>query len=393
MLLRNSSRIVSCRGALAPVALAICAACVPGPHFTDTSASASDGTTDATSATSTPTSTTTLTTTPSTTPGTSATETESTTDTSSTTSSVECGNGEVEEGEECDGEKSGDGYGGCKDDCMLEPYCGDGEVQDVFEDCDPGDGDPIEGCESCQANCGDGIVVAGVEACDDGDMDDDDECTNACTVATCGDGVVQTGVEECDDGNRDDSDACSNDCFSARRIFVTASDEYQGIGLKGIGGADDICNEVGGAIQPPVGVLRAWISDGNVGPSTRFFGVGKLPMGFPGRFVLADGVTTVAEGWGGLTSGALLAPINLDQNSIVVGENDPDSVWTHTLSDGSSSVGVPCKGWLEEEVDGILPMIGSLYKHDSKKWTDFIQASCKSTARLYCVEVGPRPLQ
>jgi len=63
--------------------------------------------------------------------------------------------------------------------------------------------------------CGNGIVEEG-EQCDDGDDDDHDACGNDCTLCPatepgCGNGVVEPG-EECDDGNTNDSDGCSNTC-------------------------------------------------------------------------------------------------------------------------------------------------------------------------------------
>lgn len=45
--------------------------------------------------------------------------------------------------------------------------------------------------------CGDGTVDEG-EECDDGNLGDDDACTSQCLTAICGDGILQTGVEECD---------------------------------------------------------------------------------------------------------------------------------------------------------------------------------------------------
>ncbi len=59
--------------------------------------------------------------------------------------------------------------------------------------------------------CGDGVVDDG-EQCDDGNSVDGDACTNACGHAACGDGVVEVGVEACDDGNSDEDDACTNTC-------------------------------------------------------------------------------------------------------------------------------------------------------------------------------------
>ena len=64
------------------------------------------------------------------------------------------------------------------------------------------------------AKCGDGIVDDG-EECDDGNLVSTDACLAICVAATCGDSVVQAGVEDCDDGNADDLDGCTNTCIAA----------------------------------------------------------------------------------------------------------------------------------------------------------------------------------
>lgn len=59
--------------------------------------------------------------------------------------------------------------------------------------------------------CGDGVLDEG-EQCDDGNNVDGDGCSAECTVESyCGDGVLDEG-EECDDGNFVDGDGCSATC-------------------------------------------------------------------------------------------------------------------------------------------------------------------------------------
>ena len=59
--------------------------------------------------------------------------------------------------------------------------------------------------------CGDGYIDEG-EECDDGNSDDSDSCTNQCLVADCGDGSLEAGEEQCDDGNTEDGDGCDSFC-------------------------------------------------------------------------------------------------------------------------------------------------------------------------------------
>ncbi|MCB9615274.1 MAG: DUF4215 domain-containing protein [Sandaracinus sp.] len=127
----------------------------------------------------------------------------------------------------------------------CEPIvCGDGIV-DEAEECDDGDTDSMDGCSSTctvedefacddaepsvcnRIECGDGRVQ-GTEACDDGDTDDGDGCSMTCEVEAdylcsgdapstcvlaCGNGNVESARgEACDDGDRDDGDGCSATC-------------------------------------------------------------------------------------------------------------------------------------------------------------------------------------
>ncbi|MEZ4384945.1 MAG: hypothetical protein R3A79_26685 [Nannocystaceae bacterium] len=72
-----------------------------------------------------------------------------------------CGDGEVGEGEECDaGEDNGIGeYGGCNDDCTLQPGCNDGEHQPEHEECDPSDPLFVEAAICTDACTWDGVIV------------------------------------------------------------------------------------------------------------------------------------------------------------------------------------------------------------------------------------------
>lgn len=65
---------------------------------------------------------------------------------------------------------------------------------------------------SAPAVCGDGVIEDD-EECDEGSSNSDNgSCTTQCKNARCGDGFLYTGVEECDDGNSDQGDGCSIDC-------------------------------------------------------------------------------------------------------------------------------------------------------------------------------------
>lgn len=115
------------------------------------------------------------------------------------------------------------------DDNEEDPLCGDGKV-DEGEECDDGNDDDQDAClNSCEeARCGDGITrldleasQSGGEACDDADDIDTNACTNQCQIAVCGDGILRDdldprdeGYEECDDGNQSPGDGCNAVCLT-----------------------------------------------------------------------------------------------------------------------------------------------------------------------------------
>ncbi len=123
-----------------------------------------------------------------------------------------CGDGIPGPGEECD-DGNQDNGDACRNTCVLAT-CGDGYVYVGVEECDDGNDNNSDAClNNCKvAICGDGYVQVGVETCDDGNQDNGDACLNDCTPASCGDGYVHKGVEDCDDGNDIDDDGCTNMC-------------------------------------------------------------------------------------------------------------------------------------------------------------------------------------
>ncbi|MFH1590181.1 MAG: DUF4215 domain-containing protein [archaeon] len=154
-----------------------------------------------------------------------------------------CGDGIVQdpntygEFEECDGTDGVGPHQTCEEDCTLTnlPWCGDNEVNQVWELCDengnntdtactPGYEDTCSWCDlECQPHeesgpyCGDNIVN-GPEECDGtAGVGPDELCANDCTLYNktyCGDGIVQDpndyGVNEvCDENGNNTNTACT----------------------------------------------------------------------------------------------------------------------------------------------------------------------------------------
>jgi cysteine-rich repeat protein len=126
----------------------------------------------------------------------------------------QCGNDELEAGEECDdgNETSCDG---CSETCQEE-RCGNDRV-DCGEECDDGNLTPGDGCSAtCTSEsppeCGNHVLEAG-EECDDGNLTSCDGCSAICEMEACGNARLDCG-EECEDGNLTPGDGCSATCTS-----------------------------------------------------------------------------------------------------------------------------------------------------------------------------------
>ncbi|MDO8527988.1 MAG: DUF4215 domain-containing protein [Deltaproteobacteria bacterium] len=132
-----------------------------------------------------------------------------------TSSGSPCANGSLEElcGEQCDDNNTNSGDG-CNSTCQNE-ICGDGSVNNGgAEQCDDGNTDNDDGCNStCQNEiCGDSVLHPG-EECDDGNTDNGDGCQANCLNPFCGDSVIDADAGEyCDDGNTEDGDGCNTSC-------------------------------------------------------------------------------------------------------------------------------------------------------------------------------------
>ncbi|MEM6996794.1 MAG: DUF1554 domain-containing protein [Myxococcota bacterium] len=113
-----------------------------------------------------------------------------------------------------DGETTGGSGVAASDSTGVDPVCGDG-VLDDDEECDAGeDNGPGQAClADCALNvCGDGDVGPN-EGCDDGPANGGGNgCTAACQPNVCGDGELGPG-EECDDAaSNGPGQACLGDC-------------------------------------------------------------------------------------------------------------------------------------------------------------------------------------
>lgn len=113
-----------------------------------------------------------------------------TTESETDTGGAVCGDGVVDDGEECDAAEMNDANSTCTPECLIN-ICGDGYA-----------------------------FLDGLETCDDGNDIDTDACLTNCVLATCGDGFIQASVETCDDGNIVGGDGCSSECIEQKVVGV-----------------------------------------------------------------------------------------------------------------------------------------------------------------------------
>ncbi len=158
-------------------------------------------------------------------------------------SKIRCGNGRKEGTEACDDGNSADGDG-CSSQCVVEKCwtCGSNGLCEPIEGCDPDTKDDDD--EPVGENCGNGEVDDG-EECDDSWGCDPDTCRcdvsggfmfdgRACVEKEpdtpkprCGNGKIEDG-EVCDDGNTFSGDGCSYDCSGYEDGFRCETTERGG---------------------------------------------------------------------------------------------------------------------------------------------------------------------
>ena len=255
--------------------------------------------------------------------------------------------------------------------------------------------------------CGDGVIEDD-EECDDGDANGEHApCTPECTIAFCGDGYTLMAAEdpvdneECDQGPDNGLGAsCTEDCsFAALGVFVTSVEvmgdlrDHDPLKLSGLDGADAICRASAEAAGVPnFGSYRAWLSDSAQSSKSRFTNPAA-----PRPYALLDG-TPIAASWSDLFDGAIENPITLTELwSEFDGMNEPEglyaqnvNVWSNTKPDGTSiGGGQCCDDWsTSEDYVMDIPQSGRYGSTEDKDegWTQKGSAWCYKLRRLYCVE-------
>lgn len=335
-----------------------------------------------------------------------------------------CGNGVIDDGEECDLGPGNSDSGSCTSVCLLA-VCGDNLHFLDEEDCDEG-GETATCDANCTAvECGDGDHNAAAgEQCDGGGESAD--CNADCTLAECGDGVINlTAGESCEgeDGTNATCVSCALECNAgfddcngdvvadgcetdlgdlsncggcgvecdgfplcgeggcARFAFVTGTLTDGNIG--GIEGANSMCQTLATDAGLP-GTYLAWLSsDAGGSPADNFTQEG-------GPWVLVDG-SVVANDWDDLTDGSIGTAIDLT----ATGDPAPESVgngcginavWTNTAANGTmSSADSDCSDWTMANTD---PSVWGSWTQTNSGWTTDCSAGdgCDWQASIMCFQ-------
>jgi hypothetical protein len=193
---------------------------------------------------------------------------------------------------------------------------------------------------------------------------------------------ICNGLDDEGNGVIDDPPACT------RRVFVT-SQLYQG-NLGGLAGADAKCQGLADGAGLG-GTYKAWLSDSTVSAADRLTHVGA-------PYVLADGLTVVANDWTNLVSAneGYFLQHAIDRTETMAFTPIGSAcatlapVWTSTQPDGTlEEADHTCEDWTSSEVrDGFTcgNALGGPGAYGS--WSSICGAGwgCHFTAALYCFE-------
>ena len=262
----------------------------------------------------------------------------------------------------------------------VSATCGDG-VLDEFEECDNGENNGVsngdnKSCTSmCKlARCGDGLVGPG-EACDGGEG-----CTRLCALSTCGDGKLDPG-EDCEPTDVDDLE-CTAVCTDARKVIFVTSEHYKGGEIGGIAGGDAKCQALADAAGLPGVFLASLGTTKENDPGKRFtWHEGVL-------FVDTSGAVLATSGVGSypynsplpiLTeTGDMSAPSELEHP--VVGQVPPGWMFVAWSAWFLYPTENHCGGWSDIAAKGAVVPFGLGYK---PAW---LGAPCDKRAPLLCWE-------
>lgn len=195
--------------------------------------------------------------------------------------------------------------------------------------------------------------------------------------------AAATGAVACGDDGGPACDCAAEGCYAdacTKAVFATATVTLPDFG--GLAGADKLCQDAA-TKAGLAGTFKAWLSDANSSPSTRF-SKSTVP------YQMVGGVELAAS-WDELVGQGPNVAIDVDQNGQTIADAMMNAlVWSNTGRDGRpenyGKASAYCQGWtstaLEEQA-----VVGWLTKRgEVDDWTFAVVTPCSASARLYCFQ-------
>ncbi len=200
------------------------------------------------------------------------------------------------------------------------------------------------------------------------------DCCDCKAPAVCENGICSVVVNPL---------TCGNDGFCS--VFVS-SGFFTGSEIGGLAGADAKCQSLADAAGLS-GTFKAWLSDSNQSPATRFpfiTGPWRLQPNAVDGSNLPPIVATDLEDLTTCGATCLKSPINRTETGVIL--QGSVTVWTNTLANGTAST-ASCLDWTSSDI-GVSGLFGDASQVDSK-WTNTNSTfGCNSALSLYCFELA-----
>lgn len=201
--------------------------------------------------------------------------------------------------------------------------------------------------------------------------------------AGCNEGALRITERDGAPGQADGGsirDLGTQDLVGGPKLVFITSKQYSAK-LGGLVGADANCQGLAAAAGL-AGTFRAWLSDTDSSPQTRF-------SHSAGPYTLVNG-SLVAQTWGELTGAPLAHPIDTNESGLRNANAGTacggSTVWTDTTNSGVLvSPADTCGEWTDDTGD--VAVVGLSSSGDY--WSDWCKGGnglCSMTASLYCFQ-------
>jgi hypothetical protein len=244
---------------------------------------------------------------------------------------------------------------------------------DLAVDRDSGDGGRVGDGSRGSGDAANLDVVVSADRSDDGAGMDADRSDTAAAL----DATLVVDARPVADQAPPSADGPGSGCApgTCKRVFLSSTEMPNGA-LGSLATSDARCQVLADG-RGLGGTWRAWLSDGNASPATRFTRA-TVP------YRLVDG-TVVANSFVGLASGTLMHAIDMFETGVTLLPGAQVEVWTGTTTTGASA-GATCGNWTNNSAGQPNGSVG-VSDRTNGGWTQAYQQFCdRSHIHLYCFE-------